>query len=113
MQDSSGPVARYQRPAALAFIFITVVLDMLALGIVVPVLPKLIKDFVNGNTARAAEIYGLFGTAWELVEFVFSPRSGALSDRYGPRGVILLSNFGLGLDYIVMALAPGVRWLFV
>jgi MFS transporter, DHA1 family, tetracycline resistance protein len=76
-------------------------------------LPKLIKDFVNGNTARAAEIYGLFGTAWALMQFVFSPMIGALSDRYGRRAVILLSNFGLGLDYIVMALAPGVRWLFV
>jgi DHA1 family tetracycline resistance protein-like MFS transporter len=113
MQDRSDPVARHERPAALAFIFITVVLDMLALGIVVPVLPKLIKDFVNGNTARAAEIYGLFGTAWALMQFVFSPMIGALSDRYGRRAVILLSNFGLGLDYIVMALAPGVRWLFV
>src|SRR5690348_16669014 len=113
MQDRSDPVARHERPAALAFIFITVVLDMLALGIVVPVLPKLIKDFVNGNTACAAEIYGLFGTAWALMQFVFSPMIGALSDRYGRRAVILLSNFGLGLDYIVMALAPGVRWLFV
>ena len=101
------------RRAALVFIFITVVLDMLALGMIVPVLPKLVEDFVGGNTARAAEIYGLFGTVWALMQFVFSPVLGALSDRFGRRPVILLSNFGLGLDYIVMALAPDVGWLFV
>ena len=101
------------RRAALAFIFITVVLDMLALGMIVPVLPKLVEDFVGGNTARAAEIYGLFGTVWALMQFVFSPVLGAMSDRFGRRPVILLSNLGLGLDYIVMALAPGIGWLFV
>ncbi|HKN01850.1 MAG TPA: TCR/Tet family MFS transporter [Candidatus Binataceae bacterium] len=101
------------RRAAFVFIFITVVLDMLALGMIVPVLPKLIEDFVHGNTARAAEIYGLFGTVWALMQFVFSPVLGALSDRYGRRTVILLSNFGLGLDYIVMALAPTVGWLLL
>ncbi|MBV8362667.1 MAG: TCR/Tet family MFS transporter [Deltaproteobacteria bacterium] len=84
---------------------------MLALGMIVPVLPKLIQNFVHGNTARAAEIYGLFGTVWALMQFIFSPVLGALSDRYGRRTVILLSNFGLGLDYIVMA--PGVGWLFL
>ncbi|HEV2171382.1 MAG TPA: TCR/Tet family MFS transporter [Candidatus Binatus sp.] len=101
------------RRAALIFIFITVVLDMLALGMIVPVLPKLVEDFVGGNTARAAEIYGLFGTVWALMQFIFSPVLGAMSDRYGRRPVILLSNLGLGVDYIVMALAPGVGWLFV
>jgi len=101
------------RRAALAFIFITVVLDMLALGMIVPVLPKLVDDFLNGDTARAAEIYGLFGAVWALMQFLFSPVLGMLSDRYGRRPVILLSNFGLGLDYVVMALAPTVWWLFV
>ena len=101
------------RRAAVVFIFVTVVLDMLALGMIVPVLPKLVEDFVGGNTARAAEIYGLFGTVWALMQFIFSPVLGALSDRYGRRPVILLSNLGLGLDYLVMALAPGIAWLFV
>jgi DHA1 family tetracycline resistance protein-like MFS transporter len=110
---STERAPRHARRAALAFIFITVVLDMLALGMIVPVLPKLIEDFVHGNTARAAEIYGLFGTVWALMQFVFSPVLGSLSDRYGRRTVILLSNFGLGLDYIVMALAPGIGWLFL
>lgn len=101
------------RRAALIFIFVTVVLDMLALGMIVPVLPKLVEDFVGGNTARAAEIYGLFGTVWALMQFIFSPVLGALSDRYGRRPVILLSSLGLGVDYLVMALAPSVGWLFV
>src|SRR3984885_8898430 len=101
------------RRAALAFIFITVFLDMLALGVIVPVLPKLIEDFMHGNTARAAEYVGLFATVWAAMQFLFSPVLGALSDRFGRRPVILLSNFGLGLDYIVMALAPNVGWLFI
>jgi DHA1 family tetracycline resistance protein-like MFS transporter len=100
------------RRAATAFIFVTVVLDVLAFGVIIPVLPKLVEDFVGGNTARAAQIYGLFGTVWALMQFVCSPILGSLSDRFGRRRVILLSNFGLGLDYIVMALAPNVEWLF-
>jgi MFS transporter, DHA1 family, tetracycline resistance protein len=99
--------------AAFVFLFITVLLDMLALGIVIPVLPKLVVDFLAGDTARAAEIYGLFGTAWALMQFLFSPLHGALSDRFGRRPLILISNFGLGLDYILMALAPNLWWLFV
>src|SRR6266508_1006853 len=101
------------RRAALAFIFVTVVLDMLALGMILPVLPKLIVSFEAGDTARAARIYALFGTVWSLMQFVFSPLVGALSDRFGRRPVVLLSNFGLGLDYILMALAPSLTWLFI
>ena len=101
------------RRAALTFIFVTVVLDVLALGIIVPVLPALIVDFLGGDTARAAETYGLFATAWALMQFVASPILGALSDRFGRRSVILTSITGLGLDYILMALAPSLGWLFV
>jgi DHA1 family tetracycline resistance protein-like MFS transporter len=101
------------RRAALNFIFITVLLDMLALGIIVPVLPRLVVDFLRGDTARAAEAIGLFATAWALMQLLFSPLLGLLSDRFGRRPVILLSNLGLGLDYIVMALAPTIRWLFL
>jgi DHA1 family tetracycline resistance protein-like MFS transporter len=101
------------RRAAFVFVFITVLLDMLAIGIIVPVLPKLVVDFLAGDTARAAEIYGIFGTAWALMQFLFSPLHGALSDRFGRRPVILMSNFGLGLDYVLMALAPNLWWLFL
>lgn len=100
------------RRAALVFIFITVVVDVLALGIIIPVLPKLVEGFMGGDTARAAGIYGLFGTVWALMQFFFSPVLGALSDRFGRRPVILISCFGLGLDYILMALAPTLWWLF-
>jgi len=100
------------RRAALAFIFITIVLDMLAVGMIVPVLPKLVENFLSGDTAKAARIYGLFGTVWALMQFVFAPVQGAMSDRFGRRPIVLLSNFGLGLDYILMALAPTLSWLF-
>src|SRR5471030_1096825 len=102
-----------RRQAAVAFIFITVVLDVLAMGIIIPVLPRLIQDFLNGDPARAAIMFGVFGTVWSAMQFFCSPIIGMLSDRFGRRRVILLSNFGLGLDYIVMALAPTLGWLFV
>jgi DHA1 family tetracycline resistance protein-like MFS transporter len=101
------------RAPAFVFIFITVLLDMLALGMIIPVLPKLVVDFLGGDTARGAQIFGVFGTAWALMQFLFSPVQGALSDRFGRRPLILMSNFGLGLDYILMALAPTLMWLFV
>ena len=101
------------RKAAFAFVFVTVLLDMLALGMVIPVLPKLVESFLGGDTARAAQVVGLFGTVWALMQFVFSPVQGALSDRFGRRPVILMSNFGLGLDYVLMGLAPNLAWLFV
>jgi MFS transporter, DHA1 family, tetracycline resistance protein len=101
------------RGAAVAFIFVTVLLDMLALGVVIPILPKLIESFVENDTASAARIFGLFGTVWALMQFVFSPLLGSLSDRFGRRPVVLLSNFGLAADYVLMALAPSLSWLFV
>ena len=101
------------RRAAFIFIFITVSLDMLSLGMIMPVLPKLVENFMGGDTARAAEIFGVFGTAWALMQFFFSPLLGAMSDSYGRRPVVLISNFGLGLDYVLMALAPNLWWLFV
>ncbi|HEX4639953.1 MAG TPA: TCR/Tet family MFS transporter [Chthoniobacterales bacterium] len=101
------------RRAAVIFIFITVTLDMLALGLIMPVLPKLVLNFLGGDTPNAAKMFGIFGTVWALMQFLFSPVLGVLSDRFGRRPVILLSNLGLGLDYVVMALAPTLGWLFV
>lgn len=102
-----------KRRAALGFIFVTVMLDMLAFGIIAPVLPGLIKGFLHGDVARSSEYLGLFITVWALMQFGFSPVIGMLSDRYGRRPVVLLSNFGLAADYAVMALAPTVWWLFL
>ena len=99
--------------AAFVFIFVTVLLDMLALGIIVPVLPKLVIEFEGGDTSRAALYYGLFMTVWAAMQFLFSPLLGAISDRFGRRRVILLSTLGLALDYGIMAAAPTLWWLFV
>ena len=107
------PAIASPRRAAFAFVFITVLLDMFAIGVIIPVLPKLVEDFMGGDTARAAAVYGVFGTAWALMQFLFSPVLGSLSDRFGRRPIILLSNVGLGLDYVLMALAPSIAWLFV
>jgi DHA1 family tetracycline resistance protein-like MFS transporter len=101
------------RRGAVAFIFVTILLDMVALGVIMPILPKLVESFVANDTARAARIFGLFGTAWAVMQFVFSPVLGALSDRFGRRPVVLLSNFGLAADYVLMAMAPSLVWLFI
>ncbi|MBI5262779.1 MAG: TCR/Tet family MFS transporter [Bradyrhizobium sp.] len=86
---------------------------MLALGLIMPILPKLVQSFADDDAGRAARIFGLFGTAWALMQFVSSPVLGGLSDHFGRRPVILLSNFGLAADYVLMALAPNLIWLFV
>jgi DHA1 family tetracycline resistance protein-like MFS transporter len=103
--------AQQPRKAALYFIFVTVLIDMLAFGMIIPVLPILVQDFVGGSAARGAEIFGLFGTAWALMQFIFSPVQGSLSDHFGRRPVILISCTGLGLDFILTALAPNLWWL--
>jgi DHA1 family tetracycline resistance protein-like MFS transporter len=101
------------RKAALIFILVTVALDMIALGIIIPVLPTLILHFLGGSATRAAAWIGIFGTVFALMQFLFSPVLGVISDRVGRRPVILLSNLGLGLDYFVMAMAPTIGWLFL
>jgi DHA1 family tetracycline resistance protein-like MFS transporter len=102
-----------RRRAAVAFIYITVVLDMLAFGIVIPVLPHLIEQLAGGGIANAAWWVGVFGTVFAIVQFACSPIQGALSDRFGRRPVILISNAGLAIDFVVLALAPTLWLLFV
>ena len=101
------------RRAAAVFIFFTVALDMLALGMIAPVFPRLIEGFLHGDTSGAAKMLGLFGTVFAAMQFFFSPIVGSLSDRHGRRPLVLLSNFGLGLDYLLMAWAPTLNWLFL
>jgi DHA1 family tetracycline resistance protein-like MFS transporter len=109
MQKATPTASR----AALSFVFVMVVLDVMAIGIIIPVLPRLVETMVGGDTARAAALFGIFGTAWGLMQFVSSPVLGAISDRFGRRPVLLLSTLGLGLDYILMAVAPNLVWLFI
>jgi len=101
------------RRAALGFIFAAALMDILAIGIIIPVLPNLVKHFTGGNTVEAAHYVGIFGVIFGVMQFVFSPIMGALSDRFGRRPVLLVSIFGLGFDYVIMALAPSIGWLFV
>src|SRR5438445_1648219 len=99
--------------AAFTFILIVVAFDMVAFGIIAPVLPDLIRQFEGGDFARASSVTGYFGFAWATMQFIFSPILGAWSDRFGRRPVILISCFGLSIDYVFMALAPSLRWLLV
>ena len=99
--------------AAVAFIFVTVLLDMMAFGMVAPVLPRLVSEFVRQDATSATLIYTLFNTTFALLQFMFSPLIGALSDRFGRRPLILASNIGLGLNYALMAWAPNIGWLFL
>ncbi len=107
------PLIASPRRAAVAFIFITVFLDILAFGLIIPVLPHLIAGFVGGDLSVAAKWHGVFATAFMMTQFISSPIQGALSDRFGRRPVILLSNLGLGLDFMLMALATTLPWLFI
>ncbi|MGH8125287.1 MAG: TCR/Tet family MFS transporter [Rhodanobacteraceae bacterium] len=105
--------AHPRRRAAVVFILVTVFLDILSFGIIIPVLPHLIVEMVGGSIAHAAVWASGFGTVFMLMQFLSSPIQGALSDRFGRRLVILISCCGLGTDFIVMALAPMLWLLFI
>jgi DHA1 family tetracycline resistance protein-like MFS transporter len=109
----AGASATIPGKAAIGFIMVTVTLDLLAMSVIVPVLPKLVLSMEGGGMVTTAHVLGVFGTTWALMQFVFSPVQGALSDSFGRRPVVLLSNFGLGINYILMAVAPGIGLLFV
>ena len=101
------------RQAALAFIFVTVLIDILSFGVIIPVLPGLVREFTGGDFAKASWWVGVFGTLFAGIQFFCTPIQGALSDRHGRRPVILLSCFGLGMDFILMALAQSLPWLLI
>ena len=109
----TAPATGARRRAALVFIFITILIDVLSFGLIIPVLPHLIEQFAGGDTAHAAYWVAAFGFLFAGIQFVTSPIQGALSDRFGRRPVILLSCLGLGLDFVFMALAPSLAWLLV
>lgn len=102
-----------KRQAAMIFILITLFIDILGIGIIIPILPELIRQFLGGDTALAGRYFGIIAAVYALMQFFFAPILGALSDRFGRRPVILISLFGLGIDYIIQGLAPNLAWLFV
>ncbi len=101
-----------QKPA-LGFIFVTLFLDILGIGLIVPVLPDLVKSFRGNNVADAASMVGWLTSVFALMQFVCAPILGSLSDQFGRRPVILISLLGTGLDYILLAVAPNLGWFFV
>jgi DHA1 family tetracycline resistance protein-like MFS transporter len=99
--------------AALGFIFITLLLDVTGLGIIIPVIPKLIEGLIHGNISEASKYGGWLGFAYAIMQFLFAPIIGNLSDQYGRRPVLLFSLLGFGIDYVFLAFAPTIAWLFV
>ena len=101
------------KKSALIFIFITLVIDCIGIGIIIPVMAGLIKEITHLGTSEASAYGGYLGVTYALMQFIFSPIMGNLSDQYGRRPVLLLSLLGLGIDYIFLAFAPSLMWLFV
>jgi DHA1 family tetracycline resistance protein-like MFS transporter len=106
-------MANSARPAAVGFIFVTLLLDIVGLGIIIPVIPQLIQELTGADVSEASRYGGWLLFAYAFFQFLFAPMVGALSDRYGRRPVLLLSLLGFGLDYLVLAFAPTLAWLFV
>ncbi|HLI66710.1 MAG TPA: MFS transporter [Caulobacteraceae bacterium] len=107
-----GP-ARRGRPAALGFIYAAILMNVMSMGVIIPVFPSLVKSLSHTGDAGGARIMGVFAAAWALMSLVAAPIFGNLSDRFGRRPVLLVSMFGLAFDYVVMALAPSIAWLFI
>src|SRR5262249_33147618 len=101
------------RQAGLGFIFVTVVLDVVGLGKVIPVLPQLVASLVRGDVSAAAQYYGYFVALFSAMQFLFAPALGSLSDQYGRRPVLLLSLFGAAVNYVLLAVAPTLTLLLI
>lgn len=101
------------RSAALGFIFVTVLIDVIGFGIIIPVIPSLIQKLTGGDMSVASRYGGFLMFAYAIMQFLFAPVLGNLSDRYGRRTIILISLFGFGIDYLLLAWAPNIVWLFI
>jgi len=104
---------RRKRPAALGFIYAAILMNTMSMGVIIPVFPTLVKLLSGQGDAGGARIMGYFAAAWSLMNLIFAPIFGNLSDRYGRRPVLLVSMFGLAIDYVIMALAPSIAVLFI
>jgi DHA1 family tetracycline resistance protein-like MFS transporter len=102
-----------KRNASLTFIFITLLIDVIGIGIIIPVMPKLIEELTGGGLSEASQYGGWLAFAYASTQFIFAPVLGSLSDKYGRRPVLLFSLLGLGIDYVFQAFAPTMFWLFV
>ncbi|MEO7522574.1 MAG: MFS transporter, partial [Ferruginibacter sp.] len=101
------------RKAAMGFIFITLMIDVTGLGLIIPVLPSLIQQLINGNISEASKLGGWLTFTYAIMQFLFAPVLGGLSDKFGRRPVLLFSLFGFALDYLFLSFAPTIGWLFV
>src|SRR5260221_10352177 len=103
-----GKETRPRKPATLGFIYAAMMMNTLSMGVIIPVFPTLVKSLTGQGDAGAAQITGLFAAAYALMQLLFAPVFGNLSDRFGRRPVLLVAMFGLAFDWLVMALAPNV-----
>ncbi|MEQ1734960.1 MAG: TCR/Tet family MFS transporter [Rhodoglobus sp.] len=101
------------RKAGLSFIVVTLFLDILGIGLIIPILPRLVESFVGNDPTQGAFFVGALASVYAAMQFVFSPIMGSLSDRYGRRPVLLISLFGSGFDYVLLAFAPSLAWFFL
>lgn len=102
-----------KKQAALGFIFVTMLIDVIGWGIIIPVIPGLIEELISGDISEAAKVGGWLTFAYAITQFLFAPIVGNLSDKFGRRPVILISLFGFTLDYLLLAFAPTITWLFI
>ena len=106
-------MAKDKKEAALGFIFITLLIDIIGFGIIIPILPELIQNLTHGSVSDSSRYGGLLIFAYSVMQFICSPIIGNLSDQYGRRPVLLCSLFGFGIDYLFLAFAPTIGWIFV
>jgi hypothetical protein len=112
-RTSTGPAAGRETRAAFRFVFASALMSAISFSIVIPILPNLVREIAGGDTATAAEWVMLFASAWGFAQFICAPLLGALSDRFGRRPVLLISTFGLGVDFLFMAFAPTLPLLLI
>ncbi len=102
-----------KKSAAVGFIFITLLIDVIGIGIIIPVIPKLLQELIHADVSEAAKVGGWLAFSYAFVQFLFAPLIGNLSDKYGRRVVLLLSLFAFGVDYLILAVAPTLTWIFI